>query len=82
MRATSILNPRFKYVNAVSTDIRKTFRRARKEMKMQKDATENILRTTFPGIYFPLPSNIDDIEYQQCLKLMHQDVENQYPWSL
>lgn len=29
----SILDPRFKYVNSVSTDIRKTFRRARKEMQ-------------------------------------------------
>lgn len=82
MRATSILDPKFKYINSVSTDIRKTFRRARKEMAMQKEATDRILRTSFPGIYFPIPDSVDDIEYDQCLKLMHQDVEYQYPWSL
>lgn len=29
----SILNPQFKYTNAVSTDIRKTFQRIREELK-------------------------------------------------
>lgn len=33
MQSKSLLDPKFKYTNAVSTDIRKTFRRARKEME-------------------------------------------------
>lgn len=82
MRATSILDPRFKYINASKTDIRKTFRRARKEIEIQKEATDSILRTSFPGLYFPIPENVSDIEYKECLKLMHQDLEHQYPWSL
>ena len=81
MRATSILDPKFKYVNSVSTDIRKTFRRARKEMTVQKDATNRILRTSFPGMYFPIPETVDEIEYAECLNLMHQDFDNQYPWG-
>ncbi len=30
----SILDPKFQYTNAVSTDIRKTFARVRREMKL------------------------------------------------
>ena len=81
MRATSILDPKFKYVNAAATDIRKTFRRARKEMAMQKEATDRILRTTFPGIYFPISESIDEIEFAECQRLMHQDMDTAYPWG-
>lgn len=81
MRALSILDPKFKYTPSVKTDIRKTFRRARKEM-VQKEALDRILTTSFPGIYFPIPETVDEIEYAQCMKLMHQDLEHQYPWEL
>lgn len=30
----SILDPSFKYINAASTDIRETFKRVRREMKL------------------------------------------------
>lgn len=81
MRPLSILNPKFKYINAVSTDIRKTFRRARKEMATQKEATDRILRTSFPGIYFPIPETVDEIEFAECQRLMHQDLATSYPWK-
>lgn len=81
MRATSILDPKFKYTNAVSTDIRKTFRRARKEMTVQKESIDRILKTSFPGIYFPIPESVDEIEFAECQRLMHQDLDNNYPWE-
>lgn len=69
----SILDPRFKYVNSVSTDIRKTFRRVRKEMAKPT--------SSFPGIYFPIPENVDEMEFAECQRLMHQDLEHAYPWE-
>lgn len=36
----NILDPKFKYVNAASTDIRKTFARARREQMKAKEAAE------------------------------------------
>lgn len=35
--ATSLLDPRFKYTPAVSTDIRKTFERERKRLQQQTE---------------------------------------------
>lgn len=81
MRATSILDPKFKYTNAVSTDIRKTFRRAKKDMKRMEEAKQNILKTSFPGLYFPIPGSIDEIEFAECQRLMHQDMDSAYPWE-
>jgi hypothetical protein len=34
----NILNPKFKYVPAAATDIRKTFAKARREMEAKKQA--------------------------------------------
>lgn len=44
----SILDPKFEYVPAVKTDIRKTFERARQEMAAQRQATLALARTAHP----------------------------------
>lgn len=36
----NILDPRFRYVNAASTDLRKTFARLRREARVAQGATE------------------------------------------
>lgn len=36
----SILDPSFKYTSSANTDIRKTFARARREMRKEKEAQE------------------------------------------
>lgn len=81
MKTLSILDPKFKYTNSAATDIRKTFRRAKQEMKRMEEAKNNILKTSFPGIYFPIPETVDEIEFAECQRLMHQDLANNYPWE-
>jgi len=43
----SILDPKFKYVPAAATDIRKTFARVRKEIAEQKKAEEQVTPQVF-----------------------------------
>ena len=77
MNHKHILNPQFKYTPACSTDIRKTFARARKEI-----AIHNTVRSAFPGIYFPIPESIDEIELAECERLMHQDLDQNDVWGV
>jgi hypothetical protein len=72
----NILDKRFVYTPAAQTDIRKTFERARQQLQIK-----NILKTSFPEIYFPIPESIDEIEIAEGYRLMHQDVEQEYPWG-
>ena len=38
MAFKSVLDPKFKYRNAISTDVRKTFERARREQQLQQQS--------------------------------------------
>jgi hypothetical protein len=45
MKVKSVLDPNFKYRSAASTDLRKTFRRIKRELrKAQPDAQDNVVR--------------------------------------
>jgi hypothetical protein len=42
MSFKSILDPEFKYRNAASTDVRKTFERIRKEQRIEEDGRRHV----------------------------------------
>lgn len=71
-----ILDPNFKYTNAAATDIRKTFERARQQLQINK-----VLKAGFPEFYFPIPETLDEQEYAESLRLMHQDMDQNCPWG-
>jgi hypothetical protein len=82
-----ILDPKFKYTNAAATDISKTFERVKAELNRQtilntvNTATKNTLRASMPEMYFPIPENLSEIEIAEGYRLMHQDLEQDYPWG-
>lgn len=59
MQSKTLLNPKFKYINAASTDIRKTFRRARKEMVQS---------------IYPADVQVDEQELIECMHIMRTDM--------
>lgn len=66
-----ILDKRFCYTPACATDIRKTFDRARRQQVMRH----------MPQMYAPIPENMTEIEVAEAYKLMHQDMDQDYPWG-
>ena len=70
-----ILDKRFTYTPACATDITKTFARARARMAQTK------LMRHMPEMYAPIPSNMTEVEIAEAYKLMHQDMDADYPWG-
>ena len=52
----SILDPSFRYVPSAATDVRKTFARVRREMKMSGPADERAAAPEAPRVLFFLRS--------------------------
>lgn len=44
----NILNPKFRYTNSSSTDLRKTFARVRREIEARKKAEEQAAKSVTP----------------------------------
>jgi hypothetical protein len=59
MQSNSLLDPKFRYINAASTDIRKTFRRARKQMEQS---------------IYPADVQVDEQELIECMHIMRTDM--------
>lgn len=78
MQHKHILDPQFQYVNAASTDIRKTFDRVRKELAIKK-VVRSALSTE---MYFPIPESVDEQEFAECMRLMHQDLDQNDVWGV
>lgn len=75
----SILDPSFRYTPAAKTDISKTFRRVRQELKGQMGISP--LRTV-PVMYGNLPNGMTDDELAECQEILRQDYENLGdPWN-
>ena len=66
-----ILDKRFVYTPAAKTDISKTFERVKRQQLMKH----------MPVMYAPIPGNWDEEQIAEAYKLMHQDLDNEYPWG-
>lgn len=71
-----ILDRSFVYTPAAKTDIRRTFEKARQQLG--KSTNRHAITAQ---LYFPIPESVSEQEFAESMRLMHQDLDQDYPWG-